>query len=149
MIERSITARHDAPEKPAVKATRWVRLWACGNVSEDVEREYAPESVHDGRRGVGGIFVELDDRARQPANCLLGLLDERRRLAVQACRLEERGGDVVDGRQPLLGAVVVCLAVEFEGLMTAVERYCAVVLALRSNWSLSARAPVAGSTWIT
>ena len=49
------------------------------------------------------------------------MLDERRWLAVQTRRLEERRGDVVDGGQPLVGAVVVCLAVEFEGLMTAVE----------------------------
>ena len=41
---------------------------------------------------------------------------------------EERRSDVVDGRQPFVCAVAVCLAVELEGLVTAVERYCAVVL---------------------
>ena len=47
-----------------------VRLRAefvCGlacDVSEDVQREDAPESVHDRRRGVGGVLVEVDDRAR-------------------------------------------------------------------------------------
>lgn len=41
--------------------------FVCGLASDDckdVEREHAPESVHEGRRGVGGVFVEVDDRAR-------------------------------------------------------------------------------------
>ena len=37
--------------------------FAC-HPSEDVQREHAPESVHEGRCGVGGVFVEVDDRAR-------------------------------------------------------------------------------------
>ena len=64
-------------------------------------------------------------------------------------RLEERRGDVVDGRQPLLGGVAVCVAVELEGPVTAVERAALLFSALRSNWSMSATAPVAGRTWIT
>ena len=43
--------------------TEFVRGRA-GNVREDVQREHAPESVHDRRRGVGGVVVEVDDRAR-------------------------------------------------------------------------------------
>ena len=36
---------------------------AC-NVSEDVQREHAPESVYDRCCGVGRVVVEVDDRAR-------------------------------------------------------------------------------------
>jgi hypothetical protein len=35
-----------------------------GDAREDVEREQAPESIHEGRCDVGGIFVKLDDPAR-------------------------------------------------------------------------------------
>ena len=38
------------------------RRLAC-NASEDVEREYR-ESVHEGCSSVGGICVDVDDRAR-------------------------------------------------------------------------------------
>jgi hypothetical protein len=41
--------------------------FVCGlacDVSKDIEHEHAPESVYEGRRGVGGIFVEVNDRAR-------------------------------------------------------------------------------------
>ena len=81
---RAIAARFDRGAAPRPKQPHWalvdiqglnllrsgVRLRAefvCGlacDASEDVEREHAPESVHEGRRGVGGIFVEVDDRAR-------------------------------------------------------------------------------------
>ena len=36
----------------------------AGNVREDVQREHAPESVHDRCCSVGRLVVEFDDRAR-------------------------------------------------------------------------------------
>jgi hypothetical protein len=41
-----------------------------------VQREHAAESVDEGCRCVGAFFVEVGDRAREPANCVLGVLDE-------------------------------------------------------------------------
>ena len=55
--------RLDLPRNGGRLRAEFVRGRAC-DVSEDVQREYAPESVSDGRRGVGGVLVEVDDRAR-------------------------------------------------------------------------------------
>lgn len=58
----------------------------------------------------------------------MGLPDERRWLLVQARCLKQRCCRVVDDRQPLVGGVVMGVAVELERPVTAMKGVCGVGL---------------------
>jgi hypothetical protein len=67
-------------------------------VREHAEAEQATEGVRERFGGLARVTVEVDHAARQPVSGLLGVLDDRWWLPVQARRLQERSGDVVDDR---------------------------------------------------
>ena len=54
----------------------------AGEVSEHAHDQQLGEGVGDSSRGGGGIGMRLVDSDRDPAGCLLGMVDERWGLAV-------------------------------------------------------------------
>ena len=124
---REMPAASEFGSEQGVLPAEFVRGFAR-EVGEDVQREDATETVDDRCCSVGRVPVEVDDRARQPANCVLRVPHERRWLAVQPGRFEERRGDVVDSWQPLVCVVPVFLAVELERTMAPVQDDGAILL---------------------
>ena len=101
--------------------------FAC-DLGEDVQREDAPEASAIAAAASGESWSRSTIARDSQRTASWAFSHERRWLAVQARRLEERRGDVVDGGQPLVCAVVVCSAVELERTMTAVEDEARVLL---------------------
>jgi hypothetical protein len=60
------------------------------HVSEDPQGEYVPKALGEGRSRVRTVLVQLDDRTREPEQSILGLLHERRWLAIRTASRRSR-----------------------------------------------------------